>query len=104
MANTRKILIQNKNGDNSIVASNLNKIVKGKKLLNDVSFTIPTGTISIFIGSSGAGKTTTIKSLLNLYTLDSGTINICGFDSKDRTLHYKIGYVPEKENFPKMSA
>ena len=48
--------------------------------LNNVSFTVPKGSIMGFIGQNGAGKTTTIRSLLNIIKTDSGEIKLLGLD------------------------
>ena len=48
--------------------------------LDNVSFTVPRGSIMGFIGQNGAGKTTTIRSLLNITALDSGEIKLLGLD------------------------
>jgi len=71
-------------------------------LLNEVSFTVPRGTIVGLIGENGAGKSTTIKAILNLIKKDAGQIEILGkkeqeidFDTRNR-----IGVVFDKHNFP----
>lgn len=71
-------------------------------LLNEVSFTVPRGTIVGLIGENGAGKSTTIKTILNLIKKDAGQIEILGkkeqeidFDTRNR-----IGVVFDKHNFP----
>ena len=46
--------------------------------LNNVSFTLPMGTITGLVGRNGAGKTTTIKSILGVIQPDSGDIRILG--------------------------
>lgn len=48
--------------------------------LDNVSITVPRGSIMGFIGQNGAGKTTTIRSLLNITALDSGEIKLLGLD------------------------
>ena len=53
-----------------------------KKILKDVSFTIKKGDILGFIGPNGSGKTTTIKLILGLNSIDSGNVTINGFDIK----------------------
>jgi ABC-2 type transport system ATP-binding protein len=93
-----------KNINNVLEVSNLNKFVGSKQILKDVNFTVPAGSITAFIGGSGSGKTTTIKTILDLYKMKSGAIKILGSDYDDLNIHYRIGYVPEKENFPKKSA
>ena len=61
---------------------NLNKSFGKKKILKDVSFAIKKGDILGFIGPNGSGKTTTIKLILGLNSIDSGNVTINGFDIK----------------------
>jgi len=49
--------------------------------LKNVSFTLPKGAVMGFIGQNGAGKSTVIKAILNLYKRDGGSINIFGRDN-----------------------
>lgn len=46
--------------------------------LEDVSFTLPMGTITGLVGRNGAGKTTTLKSILGTIHPDGGEIQIFG--------------------------
>ncbi|MGC8461672.1 MAG: ABC transporter ATP-binding protein [Candidatus Dormibacteria bacterium] len=46
--------------------------------VNDLSFTIPKGTITGFVGPNGAGKTTCIRMLLGLVTPSSGEAEVLG--------------------------
>lgn len=64
---------------NAIEISGVTKNYDGFKLDN-ISFCVPTGSIMGFIGQNGAGKSTTIKALLNIIKIDSGKINILGKD------------------------
>ena len=48
--------------------------------LRDVSFAVAPGTIMGFIGRNGAGKSTTIKAMLNLVHPDSGRVTMFGQD------------------------
>ena len=48
--------------------------------LDDISFSVPAGSIMGLIGPNGSGKTTTIKLILNLLKKQSGTITVLGFD------------------------
>ena len=49
--------------------------------LQDVSFSLPRGYIMGFVGQNGSGKTTTIRSILNMAQFDSGKISVFGLDS-----------------------
>lgn len=82
---------------------NLTKIVRNRKILDEVSFSVPKGSITIFVGENGAGKSTTIKCILDLFYYNSGEIKILGVDSKNPLSRKNVGYVPEKENFTKNS-
>ena len=73
--------------ENAIVINGLTKKYDGFTLDN-VSFSVPKGSIMGFIGQNGAGKTTTIKALLNVIKPDSGTIEMLGMDNS--THEYEI--------------
>ena len=59
---------------------NLCKSFGKKQILKDVSFEIDEGDILGFIGPNGSGKTTTIKLILGLQNIDSGSVKINGYD------------------------
>lgn len=59
---------------------NLCKSFGKKQILKDVSFEIDEGDILAFIGPNGSGKTTTIKLILGLQNIDSGSVKINGYD------------------------
>lgn len=62
--------------------------------LNDVSFSIDEGRIAGFIGRNGAGKSTTIKSMLGLVHPLSGNISYFGipFEGNEAKIKQLIGY------------
>ncbi|MDD3192614.1 MAG: ABC transporter ATP-binding protein [Oscillospiraceae bacterium] len=70
--------------------------------LDHVSFTLPRGCIMGFIGENGAGKSTTIKAILNLVRRDQGEILIFGQDNIQKELEIKerIGVVFDSLNLP----
>ena len=63
--------------------------------LKDVSFAVPQGAVMGFIGRNGAGKSTTIKSILGLVHLDAGHVEIMGkdFAGNERFIKENIGVV-----------
>lgn len=63
--------------------------------LQDVSFSIPGGSIMGFIGPNGAGKTTTIKAILGMVQKSAGRLRLFGevFDGSQVPLKEKIGIV-----------
>lgn len=50
----------------------------GKKVLDDVSFDVVPGQVVVLLGKSGVGKSTILRLLNNLESLDSGTIELDG--------------------------
>ena len=80
--------------NNALEVSHLTKDY-GSFKLDDVSFTVPGGTIMGLIGENGAGKSTTIKCILNLIHRDGGTITVFGRDNREeeREVKEQIGVV-----------
>lgn len=69
--------------------------------LDNVSLTLPKGCIMGFIGENGAGKSTTIKTMLGLIRKDGGEIRILGKDPiQDRSVMEKVGLVLDSGFFP----
>lgn len=60
---------------NTVEVKNLSKDY-GEFKLEDVSFSLPKGTVTGLIGENGAGKTTIIKSILGLIRKDKGLIKL----------------------------
>jgi ABC-type polar amino acid transport system ATPase subunit len=56
--------------------NNVCKSYGTKKILNNISLTVNKGEIAVFLGSSGVGKSTLLRILNNLETIDSGTISL----------------------------
>ncbi|GAF11961.1 ABC transporter, ATP-binding protein [Bacillus sp. JCM 19045] len=68
--------------------------------LNEVSFTIPNGSIVGFIGSNGAGKTTTMGTIIGTLKKDSGTIHVFGEEFLQQpALKEEIGVVFDNMTF-----
>lgn len=65
--------------ENAIEISSLRKCYDGFTL-DDISFDVPKGSIMGFIGQNGAGKSTTMKAILNIIKTDGGSIKLLGMD------------------------
>jgi ABC-2 type transport system ATP-binding protein len=76
--------------------------------LNDVSFTLPEGCILGLAGENGAGKSTTIRLIMDAISRDSGTIKVLGTDNRSPAftqVKEDIGVVLDEAYFPEsMSA
>ena len=79
---------------------NLSKNFGDLKAVDDVSFTVPEGSIFGLIGRNGAGKTTTIRMMMNIYVPDKGDVFFrdekIGHSFKER-----VGYLPEERGLYK---
>ncbi len=85
----------------------ISKRYKTKQVLNQITFTINSGSLVAIIGESGCGKTTLLKMINRLIKPTSGTISIDGknIGSMDEVaLRRKIGYVIQQTGlFPHMT-
>ncbi|MFT8907319.1 MAG: ABC transporter ATP-binding protein [Lentilactobacillus diolivorans] len=92
---------------NAITINHLKKSFGSKSILNDVSFSVPQGSIFGFVGENGAGKTTTMKIILGLLESDQGEVIVNGQQVRyGRSLTNRfIGYLPDVPAFyPYMTA
>ena len=69
--------------------------------LDNVSFSVPEGSVCGFIGQNGAGKTTTISLILDIIKKDSGEIKVFGENvgNNSAVLHENIGVVFDEMGF-----
>jgi len=56
----------------------ISKSFNNKKVLNNISLTVKSGEIALFLGASGVGKSTLLRILNNLETVNSGTLSLHG--------------------------
>ena len=59
-----------------LVIKDLSKQFHGKKIVDNISFTVDKGGIAMLIGPSGVGKSTLLRILNNLETIDGGSITL----------------------------
>jgi len=81
-----------------IEACGLTKQYGTVKALDNVSFTLHSGTICGIIGHNGAGKTTLLKILAGLVSPSSGQLKMNGIPIEEDPVGIKtlIGYLPEE--------
>ena len=61
---------------------NLSKVIKGKKIIDNLSLDIYPGQITGFLGPNGSGKTTTIRLMTGLMNMSGGEVIIDGVSLK----------------------
>lgn len=86
---------------NALEIRNLSKSFPGFSLEN-LSLTLPSGCILGLIGENGAGKSTTIKLILDILHKDGGSITILGRDNQDNIQLTKedVGVVLDEVGIP----
>ena len=80
---------------NLLEVTNLSKSFDGKKIIDNVSFSVKQGRIVGLLGKNGCGKTTIIKMINNLLTIDDGEIRVCGENVSEKT-NSLVSYLPER--------
>lgn len=79
-----------------IELSDLVRSIGAHRIVDGVSLTVPTGAFCALVGSSGAGKSTTLKMINRLVPISAGTIRVDGADVMGvplEALRRRIGYV-----------
>ena len=88
---------------NAIVVKNICKNYEDFAL-DHVSFRVPEGSIVGFIGENGAGKSTTIRAILDLIRLDGGSVEVLGLSREERQdpawreqigVVFDVGHIPD---------
>jgi ABC-2 type transport system ATP-binding protein len=82
-----------------IEIKNLVKTYSGRRVVNDFSLRIPSGSIVGFLGANGAGKTTTMKMIVGISSPDSGSILIDDKPVSEEGAKKHIGFMPELPSF-----
>lgn len=80
---------------NILEIKNISKSFDNKKIIDDVSFTVSDGKIVGLLGKNGSGKTTVLKMINDLLTIDSGEILVNGKKIGVETKQ-EISFLPER--------
>ena len=79
---------------------NINKTIKDKKIVDNISFEMPSGCISGLLGPNGAGKTTTFYIIAGLIKADKGDIFLANENVSNLAMHKRskmgIKYLPQE--------
>jgi branched-chain amino acid transport system ATP-binding protein len=70
------------------------------RILFDLAFTVASGEVAVLLGRNGAGKSTTLKSIMGLVGISAGSVRFQGGELRGlppyRIARAGIGYVPEE--------
>lgn len=84
-----------------IQVKNISKTYGNKKVVDNISFTIPTHSITSFIGPNGAGKSTILSMVSKILSRDSGEVYIEGKEVSKWTteeLSKKVAFLKQMNN------
>ncbi|NQW04853.1 MAG: ATP-binding cassette domain-containing protein [Acidobacteria bacterium] len=85
---------------NAIAVQGISKRFGEHQAVDEVSITVPKGSIYGFIGPNGSGKTTTIRMIMNILVPDSGTVSVLGH-TRASDFRDDVGYLPEERGLYK---
>ena len=86
--------------NNIIKVKNITKTIKGKNILNDISFEVNSGECIALIGANGAGKTTLMNCLLGNKFINSGSIKINSLNPGNQKLKEFLNILPQENVVP----
>jgi ABC-2 type transport system ATP-binding protein len=84
----------------AIALRHVEKRFEGHLAVDDLSLTVPRGSVYGFIGPNGSGKTTTLRMIMSILVPDRGEIEVLG----DRTVQAardRVSYLPEERGLYK---
>ena len=85
---------------NVVEIENVTKTFGRLRAVDELSLSVPQGSIYGFIGPNGSGKTTTLRMIMNIFYPDSGEIRIFGQEMLGAS-NSRIGYLPEERGMYK---
>jgi urea transport system ATP-binding protein len=91
-----------------LTLTNIHVSYDGSRILRDVSLTVQPGQVLCLMGRNGVGKTTTLKSIVGLVRLDSGSVKMDGSElgslRPEHRARHGLGYVPQgRDIFPNLT-
>jgi ABC-2 type transport system ATP-binding protein len=88
--------------ENAIEITNVSRSFGTKRALDQVSLTVPSGTVMGLVGENGAGKTTLIKHVMGLMRPQEGTVRVLGGDpvADPEKVLSQVGYLTEEVDLP----
>jgi ABC-2 type transport system ATP-binding protein len=85
---------------NSVEIEEVTKSFGKITAVNDLSLSVPRGSVYGFIGPNGSGKTTTLRMIMNIFYPDRGSIRLFG-EPMAGPVTDRVGYMPEERGLYK---
>jgi ABC-2 type transport system ATP-binding protein len=84
----------------AVAIRGVTKRFRAHTAVNDLSLTVPRGTVYGFIGPNGSGKTTTLRMIMHILHPEAGEIEVLG-ERTMRAANDRVGYLPEERGLYK---
>lgn len=84
----------------AIILRGVTKRFDGTVAVDDLSLTVPRGSIYGFIGPNGSGKTTTLRMIMHILLPDEGDIEVLG-SNDTAAARDRVSYLPEERGLYK---
>lgn len=89
--------------DDAVLLEDVSRSFGAQRVVDRLSFRVPTGSLFGLIGPNGSGKTTTMRMILRIYQPHQGRVVVLGKDS-GQTADSRVGYLPEERGlYPRMT-
>src|SRR3954452_1861103 len=84
----------------AIAIRGVTKTFDGHRAVDDLTLTVPAGSLYGFIGPNGSGKTTTLRMIMHILLPDHGEVEVLG-ERSARAVRDRVSYLPEERGLYK---
>jgi ABC-2 type transport system ATP-binding protein len=81
--------------DDAVRVSDLVVDRGARRVLHDLSFSVPAGSVTGLLGPSGSGKTTAMRAIVDAQIVRSGSLTVLGLPAGSAALRSRVGYVTQ---------
>ncbi|HEU4656369.1 MAG TPA: ABC transporter ATP-binding protein [Capillimicrobium sp.] len=81
--------------DAAIGIEHLHVVRGGRVVLDDVSLSVPAGSVTGLLGPSGCGKTTLMRAIVGVQIVAGGRVTVLGLPAGSAALRRRVGYVTQ---------
>lgn len=80
---------------NAVEVLGLRVVRGGRMALDDVTLSVPAGSVTGLLGPSGCGKSTLMRSIVGVQRIESGTVTVLGLPAGSAPLRSRVGYLTQ---------
>lgn len=94
-ARTLETMVSETDRPPAIEARDLVVAFGDRRVLHDVTLTVPTGQVTGILGPSGCGKTTLMRCVVGVQQISFGMVHVLGLPAGTAVLRRRVGYVTQ---------